>query len=38
MGDWNQIELRPVSDSCTTVIELTDDPTDVFHIVWWANG
>ena len=37
-GNWGQSNMSPVSNTCTTVIDLTGWNSAVATLTWWANG
>jgi hypothetical protein len=37
-GDWSQSTLRPVKNTCTTLIDLNGSSSSRVTLAWWGNG
>jgi hypothetical protein len=37
-SDWNQSTLRPVTNTCATVIDLNGSSSARVSVLWWGNG
>jgi hypothetical protein len=37
-GNWTQSTLNPVSNTCTTLIDLNGSSSASVSLTWWANG